>query len=814
MLNLLQDVRFGLRMLAKKPGFTAIAILTLALGIGANTAIFSVVNTVLLKPLPFPEPERLVSITGIDIRTNEIGRALSYPDFRDMHEQNRTLQGAGAYSDATFTLTGAGEPRHLRGYAITADLFATLGVKPELGRMFAASEDAPGVHVVMLSHGLWNGAFASDPNIVGRAIQINGEPNIVAGVMPASFQFPVGGDAQDIWTTMAVYMNSTGGDKSMAESRGAHFLASIGRLKPGVTLSQANADLATIAAGLKTQFPDTNGHFSIGVRPEIEELVGDARPVLFMVVGAVALLLLIACANTANLLLARATGRQREIAVRLSLGAGRARVLRQLLTESVLLSLSGGVLGLFLAVWGTKLFASLPGMDIPRLASAQVDARALIFTLGISVLTGLVFGLAPALHSMKLDQFQSLREGGRSAMEGAGHTRLRNMLVISEVSLALMLLIGASLLVESTAHVLRVPPGFEPHGLLTFNMDLPDARYGKPEQSQAFYRQLLEKIRAVPGVEVASGVLPLPFSQDIIRTTFQIGGRPVPKSEEPATHFRSVGLDYFRTMHIPLVAGRDFTVRDDRQATSVAIVNQTFARKYFPNEDAIGKHIKPGVSDSGPDKMREIVGVVGDVKHRNLWQNADPETYVPYDQVAIGQMSLVVRTQGDPMKLLPVMREQVKSLDAELPVYGAETMDEYVSTSVAQRRFTSILFAVFASTGFVLAIIGLFGVMSYSVSQRTHEMGIRLAVGAEKADILKLVVGQGMRVTLVGIVIGVGATLALSSVLRSQLFGVSAWDPMTFLVVAGVLALVALTACYIPARRATRVDPVVALRYE
>jgi len=801
-------------MLAKKPGFTAIAILTLALGIGANTAIFSVVNTVLLKPLPFPQPERLVAVSGIDLRTNERGRALSYLDFKDLHAQTRTLEAVGAFSDAAFTLTGTGEPRHLRGYAITSDLFAALQVNPEIGRAFVANEDTPGTRVVILSHALWKSAFAGDPGIVGRAIQVNGGPNTVVGVMPAGFQFPIDGDAQDIWTTMSVYMSSADGEKSMADSRGAHFLGCMGRLKPGVSMAQANADAGTIAGALKTQYPDTNGHFSIGVKPEIEALVGDVRPVLMMIVGAVALLLLIACANTANLLLARATGRQREIAVRLSLGAGRARILRQLLTESILLSLAGGVLGLFLAVWGTKLFASLPGMDIPRLATAQVDARALIFTLGISVLTGLVFGLAPALHSVKLDQFQSLREGGRSAMEGAGHARLRNVLVISEVSLALMLLIGATLLVESMSHVLRVAPGFEPHGLLTFNMDLPDARYGKPEQSGGFYKQLLEQIRAVPGVQSAGGVMPLPFSQDMIRTTFQIGGRPIPKADEPATHFRSISVGYFQTMQIPLISGRDFTNHDDRKSTQVAIINQTLARKYFPNENPIGRMIKPGVSDSGPDRMREIVGIVGDVKHHNLWESSDPETYVPYQQAAIGQMSLVVRTQGDPMSLLPIMREEVKSLDAELPVYGAQTMAEYLRSSVAQRRFTSILFAVFAGTGFLLAIIGLFGVMSYSVSQRTHELGIRLAVGAEKADILKLVVGQGMRVTLAGIVIGLGATLALSTVLRSQLFGVSAWDPFTFLAVAAVLALVALTACYIPARRATRVDPVVALRYE
>lgn len=814
MYQFLQDIRFGWRMLAKKPGFTTIAILTLALGIGANTAIFSVVNSVLLKPLPFSQPEQLVAIHATDLRNKERIRALSYPDFVDLRSQSRTIESMAAHSDFTFTLTGVGQPLHLRAESASADLFTVLRAAPELGRTFLPEEGKAGSRVVVLSHGLWKSIFASDPNIAGRSVQLNGQDYRVVGVMPADFQFPLGAEPRDLWTTTAVYMQALPGEQPMTEQRGAHFLSAIGRMKAGVSVVQANADLNAVGMGLKAQYPDTNGHFGMAARPEMEALVGDVRPVLLMVVGAVALLLLIACGNTANLLLARGAGRQREIAIRTSLGAGRGRVVRQLLTESMLLSVGGGVLGLLLAVWGTKLLANMPGVQIPRITSAVVDWHVLLFALGISILTGVVFGLAPALHALKFDQFHSLREGGRSAMEGSGSARLRNLLVISEVSLALILLIGATLLTESMVHLMRVPAGFEPHGLLTFNMDLPDVRYGKPEQSIAFYKELLGKIRVLPGVQSASGIMPLPFSGDTMGTTFQIDGRPVAKNDEPATHFRTVGVDYFKTMRIPLLAGRVFTERDDRTATAVVIINQTLAKKYFPNEDPIGKRVQPGFSDSGPEKMREIVGVVADVKHRRLWESSDAELYVPYDQAALGQLSITVRTAGEPMSVLPAVREQVKALDSELPLYQAQTMDEYVSASAARRRFTSVLLGVFAVTGFLLAIIGLFGVMSYGVSQRTHEMGVRLAIGAEKSDILRLIVGQGMGVTLLGIVIGLAGTMALSGVLRSQLFGVSAWDPMTFVGVAGVLTLVALAACYLPARRATRVDPVVALRYE
>jgi putative ABC transport system permease protein len=813
--SFLQDIRYGLRMLAKSPGFSAVAILTLALGIGANTTIFSVVNAVLLRPLPFSEPERLVSAFGIDARNNEHGRPLSYPDFADLRKQNRTMDSMAANTEMGFTLTEAGEPLNLRAEAVSADLFTVLRAAPLLGRTFVSTEDQPGTRVVILGHGLWKDRFGADLNIAGKSIKLDGNMYTVVGVMPADFQFPVNAEPRDLWTTMAVMMTpGLGDDKPISEQRGAHFLAAIGRLKPAVTLQQANEDAAAVAAGLEKQFPDTNGHLSLGLQPQIEALVGDVRPVLLMVLGAVAFLLLIACANTANLLLARAAGRQREMAIRVSIGAGRSRILRQLLTESILLSLAGGTLGLLIAVWGTKLFANLTTVPIPRLRAAEVDLRVLGFTLGVSLLTGLLFGLAPALHSLRFDLFRSLKEGGRNATGSTGHARLRNLLVVFEVSLSVVLLIGASLLLESMLHLLHESPGFDPRGVLSFNINLPDVRYGRPEQSILFYKQLLERVRAVPGVKIASGVLPLPLANDNIRTTFEIDGRPVAKSDEPRTYFRSIDLDYFQTMRIPLVAGREFTDRDTRDAPQVVIINQTLAHKFFPDESPIGKHIKPGTSDSGPAKMREIVGVVGDVKHRTLWRDPDPESYVPYDQVALGQMYLVIRTDGDPLSLVPAMRAQVRSLDAELPVYDAKTLDDYVAASLASRKFISILCGVFAAVGLLLAVVGLFGVMSYTVSQRTHELGVRVAVGAENSDILKLILNQGMAMTLAGIGLGLLGTFAISRVLTSQLFGITPTDPLTFLGVAVLLAGVAFAACYLPARRATRVDPMVALRYE
>ena len=807
MLTLWQDIRYALRMLSKSAGFSTVVILTLALGIGANTAIFSAVSAVLLRPLPFPQPDRIVSIHGVDMRNGETGRPLSYPDFVDLRAQNHSLEAAAAYDESSSTLTGMGDPVHLALGIVSADVFRVLRVTPILGREFTKAEDKPGTHVVILSHRLWKSRFAGDPNVTRKQLMLDGTPYAVAGVMPADFEFPLGEQPRDLWTTIAVDGNNT-------NERGSHFLGAIGRLNKGATLASANAEAMEISSGLAKQYPDTNTYMGLGMQPEIQALVGDVRPALLMVLGAVGFLLLIACANAANLLLARAAGRQREMAIRASLGAGKSRILRQLLTESVLLSLAGGALGLLLAVWGTAALANLPSLGIPRLASAGIDLPALAFTLIVSLVTGVLFGLAPALHASRFNLFRSLKEGGRTATAGMGNSRLRALLVISQVSLAVVLLIGASLLIESVFHLLHESPGFDPHGVMAFNLDLPDSRYGKPEQSADFFRELLGRIRTVPGVKNASGVMPLPLSGDTLRTSFEIEGKPMAKSDLPRTQIRAVGLDYFQAMRIPLVEGREFTARDDRHAPHVIIINQTLARKFFPNESAIGKHMKPGMAVGKSDSMSEIVGIVGDVKHSNLWQAADPESYVPYEQSSIGEMYIVVRAEGDPMALLAAVRAQVKAQDAELPIYRAKQMEEYVAASVAQRRFTSVLCTVFAAAGLLLAIVGLFGVMSYSVAQRTHELGVRVAVGAAKADILRLILKEGMGITIVGIVVGLFGTLAVSTILKSQLYGVSARDPLTFLGVILLLALVALAACYIPARRATRVDPMVALRYE
>ena len=807
MLTLLQDIRYGLRVLAKSPGFTAVVVLTLSLGIGANTAIFSVVSAVLLQPLPFSQPDHLVAVHGIDTRTGEIGRPLSYPDFKDLRIQSRSLESVAAYDSSTATLIGTGDPLHVEVGVVSANVLSVLRTKPMLGRDFTDAEDKPGTHVALLSQHLWKSRFGSDAKITDKQLVLDGKQYTIAGVMPAEFQFPLGAQPMDLWMTIAVE-----GENQM--ERGSHYLSAIGRLKSGVTLAAANAEAAEISSNLAKQYPDTNKHMGMVLQPEKDALVGNVRPALLMVLGAVGFLLLIACANAANLLLARATGRQREMAIRTSLGAGKSRVLRQLLTESLLLSLTGGLLGLLFAVWGTAALASLPSLGIPRLASAGVDLKALEFTLAVSLLTGILFGLAPALHASRFDLFGSLKEGGRTSTEGKGRSRMRSLLVVSQVSLAVVLLIGASLLIESMWHLLHESPGFDPQGVLAFSLDLPDARYGKPEQSADFFKELLGRIRTVPGVKEASAVMPLPLSDNSLRTSFEIEGRPMAKSDLPRTFIRAVALDYFKTMRIPLMAGRVFTARDDRDAPHVIIINQTLARKFFPNENPIGKRMKPGMSAGKKDLMCEVIGVVGDVKHRNLWQPPDPESYVPYDQSPIGAMDLVVRTEADPMTLLPAMRAQVLALDAELPIYRAKRMEEYVAASVAQRRFTSLLCSIFAGTGLLLAVVGLFGVMSYNVAQRTHEMGVRMAVGAEKADILRLIVKEGMLVTMAGIGVGVVGSIAVSSALKSQLFGIQATDPFTIVGVVLTLAAVALAACFLPARRASRVDPMVALRYE
>jgi len=809
-----RDLKYGIRMLSSKPGFTAIAILTLAVGIGANTTIFSILNAVLLRPLPFPESQRLVTIWGTDARNGELHRTLSYPDFADFRKQNRSLEDAAAFDEATFTLTGRGEPEQLHGAVVSASLLSVLHVVPELGNGFTAEDDEPGKRVALLSHALWKAKYGGDPNIVGQTITLNEEPHTVVGVMPSGFQFPLNSASVDLWTTMADDMTSSDGDKPITSERGAHFLGAIGRLKAGTTFAQANADTTAVAAALEKQYPDEDGHLGLALQPTAEALVGDVRESLLLLFGAVAFVLLIACANVANLLLARGASREREIAVRAALGGGGWRMVRQLLTEAVVLSLAGGIAGLLIALSATNYVSTLPALQIPRIAQARLDWAALLFMTGVSVLTGIVFGLAPALHSMRVDLASALKSGGRAEMGTKSQTRMRRLLVVGEVSLALMLLVAAALMGESLMNLWRVPPGFDSHGVLAFDVNLPSTRYGKPEQSAAFYKRLQDSLNATAGVKQASAIFPLPLSDSRIRTTFVIEGRPVAKSDEPRTQFRSVALDYFSTMKIPLLAGREFNAHDSMHSTPVVIINKALADKFFPGENPIGKRMRPDAAPSGEPPMREIVGMVGNVKHRGLAEAPDPESYMPYEQEPIGDMTFVVRASGNPLDLLPAIREQVKALDPEVPLYRARTLDSYVSDSLAQKRFTGLLYGTFAGLGLLLAVVGLYGVMSHLVGQRTHEIGVRLAVGAARGDILSMVLRHGMWLAGMGVVIGTLGGLALSRVLASQLFGVAPNDVWTYVAVIAVLGLVAAAACYFPARRATRVDPIVALHYE
>lgn len=812
--TLWQDIQYGIRMLSKKPGFTAVAVFTLALGIGANTTIFSILDAVLLRPLPFPEPQRLVTLWGTDSRNGEFHRTISYPDFADFRDQNRSLEDVAVFSDETFTLTGTGEPTQLHGGIVSASLLSVLHVTPELGNAFTPADDQPGKRVVLLGHALWKAKYGGDTGILGQTVTLNERLYTVVGVMPPTFQFPLDAAPIDLWTTMAVEMVSSDGEKPITSERGSHFLNGIARLKTGVTVAQANADAAAVSAALEKQYPDDDGHLGLALQPAAEALVGDVRQSLLLLFGAVGFVLLIACANVANLLLARGASREREMAVRAALGAASSRLIRQLLTESLILSLTGGIAGLLIALWATSYVSTLPALQIPRMAQARLDWAALLFMSGVSVITGIVFGLAPALHSARAQLASSLKEGGRAATGSTSQNRLRRLLVIGEVSLALVLLIGATLMAESLMNLWRVPPGFDPKGVVAFDVNLPSTRYGKPEQSAAFYRALLERVRATPGVKEASGIFPLPMSDSRIRTTFVIEGRPVTKSEEPRTQFRAVGLDYFATMKIPLLAGREFTTHDDAHGRPVVIINEALAKKFFPGENPIGKRIRPDAASSGEPPMREIVAVVGNVKHRSLAEAPDPESYMPYEQVPIGDMTIVVRAAGNPLDLLPAMQQEVKGIDPEVPLYRARTLESYISDSMAQRRFTGVLTGTFAGVGLLLAVVGLYGVMSNLVAQRTHEIGVRLAVGAARRDILRMVLTHGIWLSGIGMALGTAGALGISRALASQLFGVTATDVWTYAMVVATLGLVAAAACYFPARRATRVDPMVALRYE
>jgi len=815
--HLVQDLRFGLRVLRRNPGFAATAILTLALGIGATTAIFSIVDTVALKPLPFPTADRLMRIRSVFVNTDNGSGVASYPDFLDWRARNHVFDGVAVFRTNDFTLIGLREPLHLQGAVVSARLFSLLGVTPALGRSFLPEEDSPattsGADPVILSYGLWQREFGSDALVLGRTVQLGDRGFAVVGVMPPAFQYPIQAEPIELWTTIAV--DARGGANAMAEQRGAHYLDVVALLKPGVKVERAQAEMAAITSVMNQQHPE-NKPRTVRIVPEIRALVGSLLTPLLLLLGAVGCVLLIVCVNVANLLLARATGRHKEMALRAALGASRGRAIGQLLTESVALGLLGGGLGLALALASLRLLVRLIPAEVPRLNAMGLDARLLSFAFLVSLLAGILFGLAPALRVSKIGLTESLKESGPGSGSGGNkHSRLREALVVSEVALAVVLLLGAGLLIQSFLCLTRVDPGFGPHRVLTFQLDSPagleDARI------PAFFREVVARLRVLPGVRSASAVASLPLTGDNIGSSIEIEGAPTPLGSRPRADFNAVEPNYFRTLGIPRLAGRDFTELDDSKSAPVVIVNRTLAQRFFPNQDPLGKHVRPGIGNGyfpGEPPMREIVGVINDVKQSGLGSEAAPEVYAPLAQSPFGTMLLVVRTANDPLSTVEAARRQVASLDKNLPIYNVETLDQYFAQSAAEPRFITLLMGGFAGLALLLACLGIYGVISYIVAQRAHEIGIRMALGAQKGDVLRMVIGEGLRPALAGVAIGIAGALKLTRLLSSLLYGIKPTDALTFIAVAVILTSVGLLASYIPARRATKVDPMVVLRYE
>ncbi|HEY2103031.1 MAG TPA: ABC transporter permease [Chthoniobacterales bacterium] len=816
---MIADLKFALRMLAKAPGFAATAVLTLAIGIGANTAIFSVVNAVVLKPLPFPKPEQLVAIGSHDKRDRSTDlKSISFPDFRDFRAQAQSFQALAAHRSRNLALTGMGETQALHGQQVSAEFFDVVGIKPMLGRGFVRAEEAAGGGAegltVVLGHAFWTRQLKGDPSAIGKTIVLNGQPHTIAGVMPKGFSFPIDTDPVDAYVTVAADSATNDGGKPQNEQRGNHMYQATGRMKPGVTTEQAVAELQTIAAALEKQYPDSNTDFTASALPLRRELIGDVSGALYVLFAAVGCVLLIACANVANLLLARATVRAKEIAVRSALGASRARVVRQLLVESVLLSTIGAVLGLILAAWGTDVLVTLIPQSIPRIAEIRLDSAVLAFTFAVSVATGVLFGLAPALQASRQDLRSSLNESGRSIVSASRH-RLRGALVSGEVALALVLLTGAGLLLQSFQRLANVNPGMQVDRLLTGFVALPDSTYPKSENIRQFFDQLLPRLRALPDVRSASTILPLPLSGSDMTTSFDMEERPKPEGQQANAAVRVVSTEYFETQGLPLIRGRVFDETDRTDSKPVVIINQSFADKFFPGENSIGKRIRPGMS-SGPEEkgpMREIIGIVGNVKFRSLRQEATPEMYVPLSQLPMPYASILVRTNTSaPSLLTSAMRAELARVDATVPLRSVRLYDDYISRALARPRFNALLLSIFAGVALLLTAIGIYGVMAYSVAQRRQEIGIRMALGAQRLDVMRLIVGGGMRLTAVGVILGILAALALTRLLETLLYGIRPFDLPTLGGVAILLALIALLACWLPASRATRKNPIAALR--
>jgi predicted permease len=811
---LAQDLRYALRQLRNSPGFAAAAVLTLALGIGANTAVFSVVNTVLLKPLPYNEPDRLETVRSMYTRGVPAPGNLSYPDFFDLRARNHTFEHLITSRDTNVILTGAGEPQQLDGEIVTWDFFPALGVQPQLGRGFLQAEEAPGARVVVLSHAFWQRQFGADPGIVGRGITLDRKPYTVVGVAPPGFAFPVNEPGIQLWTTIAADKEAPPGDEPIAVQRGAHLLTALGRLKPGVRIEQARADLDAIAQALAKQYPDSNSNNTrASVQPALETLVGNSREALLILLGAVGMVLLIACANIANLLLARTVARDREMSVRAALGASRGRVLRQLLTESMLLAVLGGLAGTVVAEYALSVVLPIGGKSIPRLAQAGVDGRVFVFSLILVVLTSIVFGLAPAWQASRMDLTASLTERSRGSSQR--HDRIRSALVIAQVALGLVLVSGAGLLMASFLHLQRGDLGLKTDHLLTFSFSLPDAQYN-PTRQVLFYDQLLDRVRVLPGVQSAAGVWPLPLGGDSATVTFNIEERPEGPSNRPGARMAFATPGYFSTAGIPLLGGRLFNQHDDADAPRVLIVNKAFAEKYFPGENVIGKRITPGATGPGDSKesVHEIVGVVGSAKLSALDVEPKPIYYFPFRQLVWMPPPMMVRTSVPPRTLASAVREQVSALDPLVPVFQVRTMDELLSAQVSEQRFQTLLLGCFAGIALLLTTVGLYGVMAYSVTRRTREIGVRIALGASREAVLSMVLRQALRLLVAGLVLGLAGSLAGDRLLRGMLYGVSALDPRVLGLAGLIVALTGLLAAYLPARRAAGVQPMTALRHE
>jgi putative ABC transport system permease protein len=801
--NIVRDVSYSARVLLKNYVFTIVVVLTLALGIGANTAIFSFANGILLRPLPYPQSDRLAVLNETALKRGIDTMSVSYPNFLDWREQNTVFEDIGVhFGTSRFSLSGAGEPVEIRGSRVSHGLLEILRASPQLGRTFTANEDRPDEDaVVILGYDLWQRNFGGNPNILGHKIMLSNRPRTVIGVMPRGFRFP---EISELWVPLALTTKTF--------TRTDHGLRSVARLKDGVSFPEAQAEMHNIAARIEQQNPVTNEGLDVSVTSLHQSLTGDYREALLILLGVVGCVLLVACVNVANLMLARATARQKEFALRTALGAGRWRIMRQLLIESLLLAIVGGALGFVLSLWALHLLLTAIPIDLPFWMNFGIDVRVLGFTVAITLLTGLIFGAAPALQTSRVDLNDTLKEGGRGTVGARG--RSRSILVVTEIALSLVLLVGAGLMIQSFMRLRRVNIGLDAKNVLTTTFILPMAKYREGDQRAAFFKQLVERVRSLPGVQGASATATLPLSGGNWGRSLTVEGYPVlPVGQAPMIQHTVVTPGYFRTMGIPLLYGRDFTDADTKDKPGVTIVDERLARAYWPNENPVGKRIRFGPPENN-EPWHTIVGVAGTVRHERMQEDTNESVYLPHLQIPVNGLSLVTRTTSNPHDLIGAIRREAAQLDPDLPVSEVATMEEVVDESIWQPRLYAMLFAVFAGVALLLALIGIYGVMAFLVQTRTHEIGVRMALGATARDIFKLVVGRGMKLTAFGVLLGIAGAAALTRLMHSLLFNTSSTDPVTFILISLLLSLAAFLACYIPARRAAKVDPLVALRYE